>query len=150
MTRMDRRTLAAAVVATAILGACRRAEPPPRVVDRVHDLVAMLDRAEIGDGSPYALRPIPTISPDDPRDRIAVLTVPAGTTLAWERLPTRGAARLTFGIGVTWPADRANDVPVTFAVAAGRDGGPEEEVFRRTVRPGDLPTPRLVAPVEVT
>jgi len=143
---------------------------PAPLTGSVYDLVARLDRAEASPTSPYATQPFGLVSENDPRDALAVLRVPAGTSVSFDGLDTQGAARLEFACGVAWPdalpapatpsgghgATEANSAgtadasaePVRFLVEARSEGGSPGEslpdwtvVFEEVLAPADLPSP---------
>jgi arylsulfatase A-like enzyme len=137
-----------ALGAAAAAGGCGDQGGTPRV-DRVHDLLSLLDRAVVEqDGAP-ADTPQGGVDEYDHRDGIGLLRSPSGRRFTFRDLVTSGPAELRFGCGSALVTDRPSDVPVepgcpavSFLVEA-RDrstGDPAfATVFERTVRLDELP-----------
>jgi len=137
----------------ACAGGCGGEGGAPRV-DRVHDLLSLLDRAVVEqDGAP-ADTPHGGVDEYDHRDGVGLLRSPPGRTFGFLDLATSGPAELRFGCGNALVPDRPSDVPiepgcpaVTFRVEArdrvGGDHGtgvaPFATVFERAVRLDELP-----------
>ncbi|HTE06050.1 MAG TPA: sulfatase-like hydrolase/transferase [Planctomycetota bacterium] len=151
--RSQRARLAAGVVALAVLLApliARPAEPDSpreaRRVDRVIDLLAHLGRARRSPGAPDTRHAGAAVDPEDPRDRLAYVRVPAGEWIEWRGLRAGADATLVFGCGAAWCRDGLPGAPVTFHAEAWPEGAPRSEAVHAELRlgPDELAPPRRV------
>lgn len=110
------------------------------VFDRVHDLVALIDKAELTEGSPYFNRPMAGIQSIDNRDGLAYLRATPGAPIVFRNLYTRGKAVLELGCGVAQLTKMMHpSSKVRFQVEAGK-GESLEVIFDVTLSPSDLPS----------
>jgi arylsulfatase A-like enzyme len=116
------------------------------VIDRVHDLVAMIDEAEPAEGSPYISRPMAEIQAIDNRDGMAYLRATPGAPLVFRNLYARGKTVLEFGCGVAYLTKMtAPSTKVRFRIEAGTEE-PLDKVFEVTLSPADLPSENRYLP----
>jgi arylsulfatase A-like enzyme len=134
----------AALLSVATAVGCGPASPP-LVVDRVHDLVALLARADVADGSPYQRMRQASIDSEEDRDGIAYLRTPVGQPLVFRELTLGGHATLSLTCGTVRPrAEPGADAPLRFraewresAVGDAADA-PFTLVFDERIDPADL------------
>ncbi|MHC5210226.1 MAG: sulfatase [Planctomycetota bacterium] len=131
-------------------------ERPPLVTDRVHDLVALLDRADVAEGSPYLRVRQASIDRDEDRDGIAYLRTPAGQPLTFRGLPVGGRAVLRFACGTTRPrGDAGAEAPLRLLVEARIHAPDETEeaafvtLFEERIDPGALAAETTGSPREI-
>jgi len=117
-----------------------QAQQPPRLRDRVHDLVSLMDRAQPSEFSAHATSPVAAVSTHDPRPGVAFIQTRPQRSIVFEDLFTDGETTLRFGAGLARPALALEDAPVRFLVDVASERDPTwRRVFDHTWRPSELP-----------
>jgi arylsulfatase len=111
------------------------------VTDRFHDLVAMIDKAELGEGSSLQPQPAGTIQGFDNRDGLAFFLAEPGAPIVFRDLYTRGRAVLEFGCGVAHLKKlETSSGSARFRIEAGnKSDQPMHVIFEKELNPSDLP-----------
>ena len=122
------------------------------ITDRVHDLVALMDRAEFRSEKAYTLQYAVSLTEDENRDGLAFFRASPETPVTFRNLFTRGEAVLHFGCGRAYMEGEGNPAPVLFRIEARNDEGrdddagtageaPMETLFEARFAPADFPGP---------
>jgi arylsulfatase A-like enzyme len=158
IVRRPRRPAAAVIgLLIALVAGCGD-DGPPLSVDTLHDLVARVDEAVIE--NPRA-GPLAALHGEDHRDGVALLHLPAGTSVAWHDLAVGSSAHLEFAVG-SWYAELPDSLlaedtaTVAFRVEGLRSvagtAAPDQAwslLWEQRLRPADLPASGATIPFDL-